>query len=49
MLNEKGEYDLDDPQQMLRLLRHQRLTSGVDYLIPIRFDISYFKENPSGT
>lgn len=46
MLQEKGEYDLDDPQQMY--VEPTSFHSGVRLTQTYRFDIDYFKENPSG-
>ena len=45
MLQEKGEYDLDDPQQMYVESTH--CDSRVHLTQTYRFDIDYFKENPS--
>jgi len=44
-LKERGEYDLDDPQQMsvfCSICNRRGLT------VPDRFDINYFRENPAG-
>ena len=46
MLQEKGEYDLDDPQQMYVESTH--FDSRARLTQTYRFDIDYFKENPSG-
>ena len=46
-LKEKGEYDLDDPQQMY--VHNAMIINNCLLLYALlRFDIQYFKENPAG-
>ena len=46
-LKNQGEYDLDDPQQMYETFR-SKPNKPVLIADDRRFDIRYFKENPSG-
>jgi hypothetical protein len=51
-LKERGEWELDDPQQMCvryLLCAFPKLEDfSNEYLSPCRFDIHYFRENPAG-
>ncbi|KAJ2911871.1 hypothetical protein MD484_g8544, partial [Candolleomyces efflorescens] len=44
-LKERGEYDLDDPQQMLARFLVPSFEYPTDFIL--RFDINYFRENPA--
>jgi hypothetical protein len=47
-LKDRGEYDLDDPQQMYGNVRLDILLLLISFSFHGRFDINYFRENPSG-
>ena len=44
-LKERGEYDLDDPQEMWGVSHMRRCLPDN---VVLRFDIHYFRENPAG-